>query len=277
VPIFSDPTVNEIFPPWKEWTDKVTKIFSYARTRREVRTGATPWDYSSDEIKSKKLLEPWPFNIYQSALSALPGVIAVATLSFLGIEVNEKLTFADPFDSQVNAHFEKILSYLQPFIIPLALAVACFGAAWASLERADRSKERMARARRAYLYYDGAYGLWAQAIMSFVLTFFYSPLREKLGLTMIIGLLLFFAAVTWQRTISGWKLPKALFTVNGYSYEYPKRWFWFRSDPVSRSWRQYRLVGMAASNLNCNTSSPDEVPGWKFAGATSKSSPKNVS
>jgi hypothetical protein len=35
--------------------------------------------------------------------------------------------------------------------------------------------------------------------------------------------------------------------------------------------------GRAASNLNCNTSSPDEVPGWKFARATSKSSPKNVS
>jgi hypothetical protein len=32
----------------------------------------------------------------------------------------------------------------------------------------------------------------------------------------------------------------------------------------------------AASSLNCNTSSPDEVSRWKFAGATSRSSPRSV-
>jgi len=190
-------------------------------------------------------MEPWPFNLYQSALSALPGVLAVSVLSFLGIEVTHKLIFADPFDAQVDVYYQKFISYLQPLIIPLALGVTCFGTAWASLEKGDRSGEKMARARRAYLYYDGAYGLWTQAIMSLVVTFYYSPLREKLGgLTMLFGILFFLAAVMWQRAISGWKLPKALFAVNGYHYEYPKSWFWFRSDTVSRAWRRYRLVGL---------------------------------
>ena len=32
---------------------------------------------------------------------------------------------------------------------------------------------------------------------------------------------------------------------------------------------------LAASSLNCNTSSPDEVPRWKIAGATRSSRPRN--
>jgi len=244
VPEFADPKLTDILPKWKEWTDKVTKAFSFARTRRAIRTGARLWDWPAEDIKSNKFLDPWPFNLYQSVLSALPGIIAVSILSFLGIEVNEKLTSADPFATQVNAFFEKILSYLQPLIIPLSLGIASFGAAWVSLEKLDRSKERMARARRAYLYYDGAYGLWAQAVMSFILTFFYSPLRDKLGLAMLVGVILFLVAVTWQRTISGWKIPKALFAINQYEPEYPRRWFWFRADLISNRWRRYRLFGL---------------------------------
>jgi hypothetical protein len=191
-------------------------------------------------------MEPWHFNLYQSALSALPGVLVVSVLSFLGIEVADKLTFADPFDAQVNVYYEKFLSYLQPLVIPLALGVTCFGAAWASFEKGDRSRENMARARRAYLYYDGAYGLWTQAIMALFVTIYYIPLREKPAFIMLVSIFGFLAlaAGMWQRTIDGWKIPKALFVINGYNYEYPKWWFWFRSDAVSRGWRRYRLVGL---------------------------------
>ena len=236
-----NPAISDILPPWKQWTDRYTKFFSYLRTRRAVRTGSQLWNSTAAELKAGRLLEPWPFNLYQSALSALPGVVLVSVLSFLGIEMTQKLVFESEFQQNVWRHFEKVQSYLEPLIIPLTLAITCFGAARASLDSPDRSKLNVARARRAYLYLDGAYGLWTQALLSIWATLYYSPIRGHLGVAIAFGSIVMFGVVLWQNTISTWKLPKALFAINGYDRPYPKSWFWFRRDANSTGWRRFKL------------------------------------
>jgi hypothetical protein len=248
------PQIGDVFPPWKEWSDRFTKFFSYLRTRRAIRKGSDLWQLPKADLESRRLLVSWQFNLYQSTLSALPSLILFRALYFVGLISEDTQDLKRFLGPEAIKYYGQISSYLDPFLVPVVLGIACSGAARGSLNPSDRSKERLARARRAYLYLNGAYGLWAQTIMVFGGT----ALSSREFIEKIIGVPVFFLlalfiliAVAWQNTITSWKIPRTLFRINGYDTNYPRAWFWIRGDSNSRQWRRYKLwtiffVGVAA-------------------------------
>lgn len=210
-----DPQLEDIFSPWKEFCDDRTKFFSYLRTRRAIRAGNALWDLSKEEIKANHWQEPWAFNLYQSVLSALPATLAIYLLTHMGWETSDHVSMQKAIGPDAIKYFDPIYSSLHSVLLSLSLALAASFAALGSIDRGDRTKERLARARRLYLYYDGAYGMWPQAVVALFWTLSRSfQLRPSL-LMVGFGLLALVAAVS-QLRLTAAKIPKALFGLNDY-------------------------------------------------------------
>src|SRR5688500_9134921 len=67
---------------------------------------------------------------------------------------------------EVRVMAERTSGYIQPCTVPLITTSIVFLVAWGSLKSADATKEAKARARRAYLYADGAFGFVSQMFLA---------------------------------------------------------------------------------------------------------------
>lgn len=159
-------TVSDVVPAWKEWSERLTKFFSFLHTRRAVLSGAQIWEMPKEDLTRENYLEPWAFNLYQSALSAVPTAAMFFVLHFFGLRTIDDvhaLRLKNVMTPDAFSYLEKVTPYLHATVVPLTLFVGCVVAGWATLNPGDRSKDRVRRARRAYLYLDAAYGLVPQA------------------------------------------------------------------------------------------------------------------
>lgn len=226
---FADPQLKDIAPVLHDPVDRVTKLSSYFLTRSMVLRGHALWDLGKTELSSRGLMAPWTFNVYQSALSALP-IICYSAINAFVYPATPTDPFADPSSAAASQFAAQIGRVFLALAVTLSLAILSYAAASGSLCPDDRTEARRARARRAYLYLDGALGFWSQ-----------------MGLTTFLGLVatgapwvLFFliGSVILQLRITSYVIPATLFRINGYPSDYPSLRFWQR-DPLRAQWNRY--------------------------------------
>jgi hypothetical protein len=200
-------------------------------------------------------MEPWQFNIYQSVVSSAP---AITLSAIIGVG------FTAPTDSDLFASAVallppagrgialKIWSYLTPLWPPFSLAVASFCSAKGSLDPKDATMGSIARARRAFLYFDGAFGFIPQTILSLatlipLLLVWLSTTERPTVVVGLTGVGILLAIGSWvafarQYILSTRRIPAMLFMMNGYPTDLPDIRIW-RPDPQRRRWWRYSLWG----------------------------------
>ena len=135
-----------------------TSIGPYLNTRKLIRGNHQLWNFSKNEIQDNNLQGPWVFNLYESVLASLP----ISVLNWL-----LELIFPLSLDSSsLESAQQKILSFFAPFLTPLSLMILANTASWASLRKRDYTPYKGKKAKYAYLYLDGAYGLIPQILAS---------------------------------------------------------------------------------------------------------------
>lgn len=218
--------------------DKIDELRKFWRTRRAVFQDLTLAERSSAELGRAGYLPAWKFNLIQSGIAALPALVLKKIADFW-------VTPAKPqgLEGQVDAVF----SWLWPIVIPFVLFFSARVIAWGSIKSMDSSAERRKRATRAYLYLDGAYGLYPQALLSIAVVL------SSVGVTLSpwqtitrsvpedagsrnalatacynVGSIVLAAGLLWEGVLKRVILPRRLFPFVGYSRRH--KWFWMLAD-----------------------------------------------
>ena len=142
--------------------------------------------------------------------------------------------------------FNKIAAWIDPLSIPIMLTTVVFFFVWGSLKKSDSTPDKRNTARRAYLYFDGAYGLYSQLLMAFGIGLFSTAAgqslveNEELLMPFLALIFLLAGSTIWQIYISTKKIPKLVFAVNGYSGK--AKHFWQKSNPDDPPWSKLTLA-----------------------------------
>jgi len=191
--------------------DSNFKVFkTFWRTRKAIIDGDQLFDQPDSEIAGKGLLPPWKFNFTESSLSALGASALIAALSKMfgpGEYDPSAPTLVFPFS--IILKVVTILKWLLPFVPALTLFICAQAAAALSYKKDDPRATNSAKKRlqRAYLYYDGAFGLYCQfllAIGTCVLTSGWSMFsngtnRKAIFVTLIVGFISGAIGTIWQK------------------------------------------------------------------------------
>ena len=202
-----------------------------------MRNGQPLYRLTRDELHKRGLMGPWTFNLYEVVVAAVPTIVLLRILDFF-TRGTRSVVSLNPFESAMG----RAGTMLGPLVVPVALTLSVYLIARGSLKRDDISSDRLARARYAYLYLDGAYGLLAQAAVAFGIA---------LHTYSIVGYQVLGATTTWVTAIfviggslhefhlTWYAIPSRLFSVNGYD---PK--LSIRDQPDGAPWTRYanRLV-----------------------------------
>lgn len=244
--------------PFQELLSKLNSYKMFWATRKSIVTGEPLYDYTASQLKDKKLMGPWTFNATQSALSALAAVVTGKIIAFfcpptehppvtLGASASglEKLiAAAEPIK-------DSIYQWLSTGLAPFTLLVVATMVAWASLYKTDHSPEKRARARNAYLYFDGAYGFFSQALLALASVALISSVHtesQKAAVQIAIWVAVivsFVVGLIWQIRLTNISLAAKLFQVNGYSSK-RRTLFNIRTKIENPGpWELYRLVAVS--------------------------------
>lgn len=247
---------DKVPAPFEELTSKLKTYASFWETRKAIVRGEYLFDYTSSQLKAKKLMSPLTFNATQSAISALAAVMLGKVIGFFyptpGHEAVALSPSADKL-ARMSAVAEpvrdKIADWLTTGVAPFTLLVVATMIGWASLYNCDHCREKRIRARNAYLYFDAAYGFFPQmllALSSVALTTSWHVAMEKSGNVpaafWMVSLVVFLIAALWQARITNVSVVSKLFAANGYS---PNRrtLFNLRTKIENRGpWELYRVV-----------------------------------
>ena len=237
------------------WVDGFTKIKKFLRTRNAVRRGEKIFDLSSDDLKAKDLMGPLTFNVYESTLAGLP---AAALGILLGLFFQDRPTslqfvpgvseFKKAVVTEAVKIAPKIGKTIQPFLPPFFLLIAAWSTAWGCLKKVDSSAAKRRRCRDAFLYYDGTYGLWVQAVLSLAISLLLVPLNYVLddsNIPLVVGVTLLILSSLWQFYLINTKVPKLLFQDNGYDSKIYHIWtrnFWKRAPANGAPWSKYTFA-----------------------------------
>lgn len=144
----------------------VSLVSAYVRTKSAVRINAPLYDLTQRELEKRSLQGPWTFNITESVLAGIPVMLCALVFDWLGLF--QVVSFPDEVTqaSLTDYYSARVLDVVNAYVPPFVLTTSVYALAWASLRAADRTPERLARARRAYLYFDGAFGLIPQMVAS---------------------------------------------------------------------------------------------------------------
>lgn len=229
-----EPATSDL-PFMDEVKEKVGTFRSFVKTFRAVKSEEPPYSLSATERAQLGLMRSRKFNLLQTTVASAPALV-----------VSQLLNLLFPSSSTVLA--EDIAAWFNPFLIPILLWLLGRTAAWSSLKRTDRTPEKVYRAREAYYYLDGAYGLIPEALAALgytIFTFFQaervtedSPLFWPLmSLAMICAII----SGLWVRRVTNIKIPSELFKFNGYS---PRvRHFWMFSRAINWGpWNMYHFL-----------------------------------
>lgn len=244
--------------PFQELLSKLNSYKTFWATRKAIVRGEPLYDYTASQLKDKKLMGPWTFNTTQSALSALAAVVTGKIIAFfypppehppVTLDVSasglEKLIVAaEPIK-------DSIYQWLSTGLAPFTLLVVATMVAWASLYKTDHSPEKHARARNAYLYFDGAYGFFSQALLALASVALISSAHiksQKAAVPIAIwiaAIVSFLVGLIWQTRLTNISLAAKLFQVNGYSSK-RRTLFNIRTQIENPGpWELYRLVAIS--------------------------------
>lgn len=204
--------------------DKLKDLKVFWRTRQAILNGESLHELTKDELKQRELMGPLKFNIFQSAISALPSVFIAA-----GIRFFEKQPATPPLFENL-PEFEAVYGSLEPFVIPFVLLLVSFAVGLTlNQDRSPASALRVQRRRlgRHYLYLDAAYGLYPQALAAL-----YPTLSAAFQYPSVL--------MAWQAVITFRLLPSDLYA-RGESLDKPLQLF--GSDPKTQvPWKRYLVV-----------------------------------
>lgn len=207
--------------------ERFRKLRAFWRTRRAILKGAPPlWDLDKERRAELGFLQPVPFNLAQTGISAAVGAVIVYVGQLLIPELNLQARGSSE-EVELSKLVQKALSVLQPFTAPIVLTAFVFPMGWGTLRRHRSNRASRARARTAYLYFDGAYGLWPQMLIAAVaglLTVLFPIMllvlfKYPIWFTLLGGLFLFAVACQFHLTVR--KIPRLMFQVNGHPSDPP--------------------------------------------------------
>ena len=225
---------------------KLSQYHKYRNTVEQVRRGERLYEMSSDELKRSEFMGPYTLNIYESFLAALPSGLLFGFLNFLFPPVKETIE-ASIVAAEGARIGGTITSVVQPLLIPFVFMYLAWVASWSSLHKRDSNKVTRKRAKFAFLYFDGSYGLIPEGLFVFAISLWifqvehnvHGPVATGMIITAII---VFLITVVWNRHIVFNKIPSRLFEINGYSPKRPGSFQWFRRkprDPNPGPWNKY--------------------------------------
>ena len=176
----------------------------------------------------------WQLTLMQATFSSLPAAALIALAKFL--QKTDEVRGNSQFEF-VKGLFDHTSSILGQFLAPIYLAIIVFVAAKGSLPGGKASPDAVRRARSAYLYLNGAYGLWPQMGISFfnVVVQLLSVSGFNLLWKVLSVLALAFAA--YQFWITSFRIPKTLIDLNGYPGDTQRNGGW-------RFWRRFARYWM---------------------------------
>lgn len=198
------------------------KFFEFQKfrlTRRAILSGERLYEWTPRERKSRDYLGPLHFNIQQSIFSGLPPLVLVTIFDYW------YQIYKDPTeDDKLGQMFEGIYRVIYNFTTPILFTLFAYILARASLRRNDVTPDKVEKAKKAYLYFDGAYGLYSQALLSLAFSLIIWSQTHTKALNnlppylLFVGFILFLIAAIYQLSLTYWRIPKKLFKeVNGYT------------------------------------------------------------
>ena len=237
--------VSEVRSKWTKWLEALR---SFWRTKRAIDAGIPLYEWPAAEVLKAGYFGPWKFNAVETAIT---GGIAAITANFLNLlagakpDKDEILTDLDP----VFASLLKTTSgWVDPFTIPILLTGIFYFMGWGTLRSKDSNSETRRRARSAYLYFDGAHGFYSQLFLAFGVSLLTTDIGQKLvnveslnpfSIGFLVALVI---AGIWQSLITARRLPRLMFTANGYSTRRPH--FWQRALPNDPPWGKLVLANI---------------------------------
>lgn len=227
---------------------KISRLRKFWETRCRIRNGEALFDWTAEELQKAELMGPWTLNIYECVLVALPSVVIFGIANFFMPPTEQSMDVPEVVAEGIRLG-DKLFTFAHPLFIPVLFMLGAWVTSWVSFRHGDRSPSNRKRAKYAYLYYDGAYGLFPETLLVFgisLLTFvnshkFQGPTKVSIYLTLIIALPV---AGLWNRDIVFKKIPCLLFGLNGYSSKPPAPITLFRRRPRIPNlgpWFRYQL------------------------------------
>lgn len=235
----------EVFP----WISQILSLRSFFRTKKVILADEPICDYNQAQLVSKGCMGPWSFNTYETFLASCPTQLLIIFLTILspsepalptdiGIDLNNEI-----YVNKFNELRPNVELFFMTFAIPLTLSIYSFFVGFAAIRWKDQNRSLRSKSRRAYAYYDGAYGLWPQALIvnSWIL-FYVLPdwATIFISIYIIVSGFYLFATVTAF-------VPDGIFKALGYGK-------YFNSDrPIKvkkdEPLTQYKIITIIASLL----------------------------
>lgn len=223
-------------------TDVVLIPWDFLRTRRAILDGEPLYDQPELDRREKHYLGPWRFNLTETFLAGLPGLLLSWFVSLPSPFTYPSVPdlFADPNLSSEHVLlaqriFRDWVRGLAPFFPAVVLTISAYTSGSLSLWMDDSSPERRRRARVAYLYLDGAHGLWRQMFAGFVSAMGWAT-GGSLGLAVGIASLTSLGLLVHE---SHSIVPRELFYAHGYGVA-GGRW-------ANGPWKKYLWLGLGSS------------------------------
>jgi hypothetical protein len=187
-----------------EPVEKLKAFRKFWKTRDAILGEEPLYTFNKKQLEDQDYMGPWQFNFFQSSLSGFPAIM----IPFVVRVIRHLVTGAPPLksDESLDRAFEIVNTFAFPFI----LMITAYIVGMATLRRSDSTKASRRLASRAFLYLDGAYGLYPQLAAC---TFFslYVSVPEFLqgnSFSYIISI--------WQLIVTMKTIPALLFRAVGY-------------------------------------------------------------
>jgi hypothetical protein len=232
------------------WFEKYTKLRKYWATRKAVILGEKLFDLSSEELRTRNLMGPLGFNVYESTLAAAPAVFLGSLIGMLfpfepgAPQIPDSASaFARAWVIEVSKVAPSVSKTISPFLPPLVLYLTAWTISWGCLKHSDSTKNSRRRCRDAFLYYDGTYGLQSETFLALGVGLLLAVMQRGWSSTplWIVIVAFFLTGLVWNFFLIGHKFPRLLFALSGYD---PKVYrFWHRDKPENRApWSKYSWV-----------------------------------
>jgi hypothetical protein len=188
---------GEIFEPVKQFLD----VKKFLKTRQAILEGEPLYKSTKSDLTVAGYMNPWKFNVMQSTICSIPGVI-IAGLTSLFL-VSSPIAVVKAVQDPVQ---QKILSTLLPLKPPFILLLSVYVIALCSLPPGFVTKPNWDAAKRKYLYLDAAYGIWPQLILATCVA-----LMGLLPSLIAVISLAWLGTLIWQSIITAFKIREGMF------------------------------------------------------------------
>jgi hypothetical protein len=223
----------------------IDSLRKFHKTSRAVLTGVPIYDWTQKRRSKEGLLEPWAFNLRETALAALPAAVLIGILNYLYGNAQTTPDEVAQLTGQAKTFWETLQitnQFFSTLLAPTATTIFVFLAAWGSLKSEDSTGEKRARARHAYLYLNGAYMLVPECCLPVAVSLLQWGLSGEhnlpIGVGIAAGVLLVVSLISCGVVAN--KAAKRLFQINGYSGRV--RHFWQNDRPGDPPGEKFRLA-----------------------------------